>query len=134
MDLKIVFTNGCFDIIHPGHVHLFKEARKLGDLLIVGLNSNASFKKYKKREALFTQTQRINIISELKSVDLVIPFDEPTPYTLIKAIKPHILVKGGDWASDEIVGSDLVEKVVRIPFKYDISTTNIMKRIKEYGI
>lgn len=130
MDKRIVFTNGCFDLIHPGHIYLFNEASKLGDILIVGINSNKSFKEYKKREALFTQEQRIEMLDALSSIDLVIPFDEPTPYELIRVIKPHILVKGGDWGLEDIIGVGIVEKVVSIPFKYNISTTKIRNKIK----
>ncbi len=133
---KIVFTNGCFDIIHAGHAHYLKEAKKLGDILIVGLNSDSSIRKIKGlKRPIIPQEMRAYLLDSLKPVDFVVIFDEETPIELIKAIKPDILVKGGDWDIDKIVGKDFVEsyggKVITIPFKFDISTTKIIEMIKE---
>jgi rfaE bifunctional protein nucleotidyltransferase chain/domain len=131
---KIVFTNGCFDILHAGHVHYLNECKKLGDILIVGINSDGSVKRIKgEKRPILSLEYRAYILSNLCAVDYVIPFDEDTPYNLIKEIKPDILVKGGDWDINKIVGKDIVEsyggKVLTIPFKFDISTTKIVEKI-----
>jgi len=133
---KIVFTNGCFDIIHAGHVHYLNECKKLGDILVVGLNSDGSIKRLKgDKRPILPLEMRAYVLANLKPVDFVVPFEEDTPYNLIRAIKPDVLVKGGDWEVDNIVGKDVVEsyggKVLTIPFKFDISTTKIVERIKE---
>ena len=136
---KVVFTNGCFDIIHAGHAHYLSEAKKLGDILVVGLNSDSSIKRIKgERRPIIPQEMRAFLLSSLKPVDYVVIFDEDTPENLIKAIKPDVLVKGGDWDINKIVGKDFVEiyggKVLTIPFKFDISTTKIIEKIIEvYG-
>lgn len=129
---KIVFTNGCFDILHVGHVKYLQKAKKLGDILIVGLNSDASVK------ALKGQTRPINsaknraiILSALGFVDFVVLFDEITPINLIKRIKPDILAKGADYANKEIAGSDIAKEVALIEFEDGFSTTNLIKKIKE---
>jgi len=131
---KVVFTNGCFDLIHAGHAHYLSEAKKLGDILVVGLNSDASVRRLKgPKRPILPQNMRSFLLDSLKPVDYVVIFDEDTPTELIKAIKPDVLVKGGDWSLDKIVGRDFVEsyggKVVTIPFNFNISTTNIVERV-----
>ena len=136
---KIVFTNGCFDIIHAGHAHYLSEAKKFGDILVVGLNSDSSIKRIKgEKRPIIPQEMRAFLLSSLKPVDYVVIFEEDTPENLIRAIRPDVLVKGGDWDINKIVGKDFVEsyggKVLTIPFKFDISTTKIIEKILEvYG-
>ena len=132
----IVFTNGCFDILHAGHVSYLEEAKSLGDILIVGLNSDDSVRRIKgDKRPIIPQEERAYILSRLKPVDYVVIFEEDTPENLIKKIRPHILVKGGDWTPDKIVGREFVEsyggKVVTIPFSFHTSTTAIIERIRE---
>ncbi|MFO7897346.1 MAG: D-glycero-beta-D-manno-heptose 1-phosphate adenylyltransferase [Candidatus Cloacimonadales bacterium] len=106
---RVVFTNGCFDILHAGHVQYLQAARALGDLLVVGLNSDASVRRLKgSSRPINSQEDRALVLAALSSVDYVFIFEEDTPYKLIQKIKPDILVKGGDWQISEIVGSDLV--------------------------
>lgn len=132
---KIVFTNGCFDILHPGHVTYLSEARNLGDLLVVGLNSDASVKRLGKGDErpIMDEMERATVLAGLKAVDYVVVFDEDTPEKLIGALLPDVLVKGGDWPLDKIVGRDVVEKaggIVRtIPVVEGKSTTGIIERI-----
>ena len=133
---KVVFTNGCFDILHAGHAHYLNECKKLGDLLVVGINSDASVRRLKgDKRPIVPLEMRAYLLSNLKAVDFVIPFEEDTPYNLIKEIRPDVLVKGGDWSLDRIVGRDVVEsyggRVLTIPFAFDISTTKIVEKIKE---
>lgn len=128
---KIVFTNGCFDILHVGHVRYLKEAKKLGDILIVGLNSDKSIASLKPFRPIIPETERAEILSSLEMVDYVVIFNEETPYELIKKIKPDILVKGGDWKRENIIGSDLVPMVLSLSFFEGISTSEIIKRIVE---
>jgi rfaE bifunctional protein nucleotidyltransferase chain/domain len=107
---KIVFTNGCFDILHAGHVHYLNECKKYGDILIVGINSDSSIKRLKgEKRPILPLEMRAYVLSNLCSVDYVVPFEEDNPYNLIKEIKPDILIKGGDWLPDQIVGRDIVE-------------------------
>ena len=107
---KIVFTNGCFDILHPGHIHILDQAKSYGDRLIVGLNSDESIKRLKgPTRPKVSQKDRLRILSSIKFVDYAILFEEDTPLKLIKKIKPNILVKGGDYNSDDIVGSEFVK-------------------------
>lgn len=132
---KIIFTNGCFDIIHAGHVDYLEKAKSLGDFLIVGLNSDDSVKRLKGNcRPINTQEQRKRVLEGLKAVDMVIIFDEDTPERLIKEIKPDILVKGGDWKVENIVGADFVMsyggKVYSIDFVFDTSTTKIIEKVK----
>jgi rfaE bifunctional protein nucleotidyltransferase chain/domain len=132
---KIVFTNGCFDIIHAGHVDYLEKAKSLGDFLVVGLNSDESIRRLKgKDRPINPQEHRKKVLSALKPVDLVIIFDEDTPERLIKEIKPDVLVKGGDWKVENIVGADFVKsyggKVLTIDFVYDTSTTKIISKIR----
>jgi D-beta-D-heptose 7-phosphate kinase/D-beta-D-heptose 1-phosphate adenosyltransferase len=128
---KIVFTNGCFDIIHVGHVRYLTEAKNLGDILVIGLNSDSSVSRIKPGRPLIPEKQRAEVLSALYMVDYITIFDEDTPYELIKEIKPHILVKGADWKKEDIVGRDIVGKVHTIPFVEGISTSEIIKKIKK---
>jgi rfaE bifunctional protein nucleotidyltransferase chain/domain len=127
---KIVFTNGCFDIIHIGHIRYLKEAKKLGDVLVIGLNSDSSVSRIKPGRPINTENNRAEVLSSLEMVDYVTIFDEDTPYELIKHLKPDILVKGGDWKKEDIVGSDIVPEVHSLPYISGISTTEIINRIK----
>jgi len=132
---KIVFTNGCFDIIHSGHVLYLEEAKSQGDILIVGLNSDESVKRLKGNDRpINNQEDRAIVLAGLNSIDYVIEFEEDTPYNLIKIIQPDILVKGGDWAVEQIVGHDIVlnkgGKVKSLLFKEGKSTTNIINKLK----
>ncbi len=128
-DKKIVFTNGCFDILHAGHVKYLKEAKSFGDILVVGLNSDESVKRLKgKSRPINTLEDRATVLSALEAVDFVVEFSEDTPYNLIKAIKPDILVKGGDYEGKEIVGSDIAKETRLVQFVDGKSTTNIIKR------
>ncbi|MEO8515017.1 MAG: D-glycero-beta-D-manno-heptose 1-phosphate adenylyltransferase [Ignavibacteria bacterium] len=131
---KIVFTNGVFDIIHRGHVEYLTEAKGLGDILIVGLNSDSSVKMIKgDKRPIVSQENRAYVLVNLKPVDYVVIFDEDTPYNTIKKILPDILVKGADWADDKIVGSDIVKasggEIKRIKFVENNSSTNIIVKI-----
>ncbi len=132
---KIVFTNGCFDIVHPGHLDLLARARALGDKLIVGINSDESVRKIKGLGRPFMdQESRREVLSALRSVDQVEIFDEPTPVNLIMQIKPDVLVKGGDWKPNEIIGADFVlangGKVFSLPLKDGYSSSRIVETIK----
>ena len=131
---RIVFTNGCFDIIHVGHVRYLKEARNLGDMLVVGLNSDESVRTIKgMSRPIVPQGERAEVLSSLRAVDFVVVFDEPDPYNIIAALKPDILVKGGDWHIKDIVGRDIVEscggKVCTIPFIEGASSSRIIENI-----
>ena len=133
---RVVFTNGCFDLLHPGHVRYLSAARDLGDALIVGLNSDRSVRALKgPGRPILTEPERAEVISALASVDYVIVFDEETPFDLIVALKPDVLVKGGDWSLDRIVGRVEVEsdggRVLTIPFVDGSSTSDIVRRIRE---
>jgi rfaE bifunctional protein nucleotidyltransferase chain/domain len=131
---KIVFTNGCFDILHVGHVRYLTQARKMGDLLIVGLNTDRSVRMIKgDKRPIVTEKERAEVLAALEIVDYVVLFDEPDPLRLIAALKPDILVKGADWSKDEIVGREVVEKaggkVARIPLVPGSSSTNVIEKI-----
>ena len=128
---KVVFTNGCFDIIHVGHIRYLKEAKKLGDILIIGLNSDDSVSKIKPGRPIINESQRAEVLASLKMVDYVTIFDQETPYELISFIQPDILVKGGDWEKDKIIGSDLVKETYSLEYIKDISTTEIINKIKK---
>jgi len=133
---KIIFTNGCFDIIHAGHIQYLQEAKNLGDILIIGLNSDFSVRKLKgENRPINNETNRSIVLSGFYFVDYVVVFEENTPYDLINLIKPNILVKGGDWEIQDIVGSDIVlEKggeVKSLSFKEGFSTTKLINKIKE---
>jgi D-beta-D-heptose 7-phosphate kinase/D-beta-D-heptose 1-phosphate adenosyltransferase len=131
----VVFTNGVFDILHPGHVRYLQAARALGDALIVGLNADASVRRNKgSGRPINPQEERTEILEALECVDAVVLFDDDTPDRIIKAIEPDILVKGADWAENAIVGRDTVEarggQVVRVPIEQGYSTTEIIRRIR----
>ncbi|MFQ5329779.1 MAG: D-glycero-beta-D-manno-heptose 1-phosphate adenylyltransferase [Thermodesulfobacteriota bacterium] len=131
-----VFTNGCFDIIHAGHVRYLSKAKGLGDILIVGLNSDASVREIKgSRRPIVPQRERAEILAALECVDYVVTFNEPTPLTLIEAIAPDVLVKGADWAGNDIVGADFVKsrggRIARVKLVQGVSTTNIIEKILE---
>ena len=121
----IVFTNGCFDLLHKGHLHLVKEAKKLGDILIVAVNDDASVKKLKGETRPIENIEtRLNNLSVLDEVDYLISFSEETPIRLIEKIKPTILVKGGDYKKEHIVGKEFAQQVVIVPLLEGFSTTN----------
>jgi D-glycero-beta-D-manno-heptose 1-phosphate adenylyltransferase len=133
-DKKIVFTNGCFDILHKGHITYLNQAKSFGDYLIVGVNSDDSVKKLKGSDRpVNNQNDRAFLLDNLKSVDYTIIFNEETPYELIKNVLPDYLVKGGDWKEDDIVGSDIVKanggKVVSLHYVDGYSTSKIIKKI-----
>ena len=128
---KIVFTNGCFDILHVGHVKYLEVAKSYGDVLILGLNADSSVKKLKgPTRPINTQDDRAYILASLESVDYVVIFEEETPYELIKLIKPHVLVKGGDYEGKEVVGQDIADELKLVQFVDGKSTTNTIKRIQ----
>lgn len=131
---KIVFTNGVFDIIHRGHVEYLTEAKSLGDILIVGMNSDSSVRIIKgEKRPIVSEDNRAYVLANLKPVDYVIIFNEDNPYNLIKKVIPDILVKGADWSEDKIIGADIVKEnggeVKRIKFIENNSSTNIIERI-----
>lgn len=129
---KIVFTNGCFDILHIGHVSLFQKAKTLGDVLIVAINSDKSLAKLKgPKRPLVPQTDRAKLLAALSCVDYVVIFGEQTPYTLLSKLQPDVLVKGGDYKLQDIVGKEFVKKVYRYPVVKGKSTTNLIKLIIE---
>lgn len=128
----VVFTNGCFDILHPGHVHTLREAKKLGSRLIVGINTDESVRRLKGPARPINSFQhRVAMLYALKIADIIVAIDDDTPYSVIKSIEPDIIVKGGDYTPEQVVGADLVEKVVIIPTLESYSTTNIIERIKD---
>ncbi len=134
-DKKIVFTNGCFDLLHTGHLQYLKEARSLGDMLVIGLNSDASVIKSKgPSRPINNQNDRKEMLLSLRFVDCVEIFNEETPYELIKVIRPNILVKGGDWAVKSIVGHDIVAsyggKTLSLSFLDGKSTTKLIEKIQ----
>ncbi len=126
---RVVFTNGCFDIIHPGHVRYLRKARALGDLLVVGLNSDASVSRLKPGRPVNSQSDRAEVLAALESVDHVCIFIEDTPHELIKFLQPDVLVKGGDWSAKDIVGSQLVPDTRSLPFEKGFSTTSVFERV-----
>jgi len=128
---KIVFTNGCFDIIHIGHTRYLSHAKTLGDVLVVGLNSDKSVSAIKSGRPVNPQEQRAEVLSSLEMVDYVTIFDEDTPYELIKLIQPDVLVKGGDWKKEEIVGSDIAKETFSLPYVRGVSTTRIIGKIRK---
>ena len=135
---KIVFTNGCFDILHFGHLHYLADARDLGDRLVVGLNSAASVRRLKgSNRPINDELTRTHLLAALTVVDAVVVFEEDTPIELIQLVQPDILVKGGDWRPEQIVGSDLVlawgGQVLSLPFVEGYSTTNIEQKILKGG-
>ena len=129
---KIVFTNGCFDILHAGHVKYLEEAKSYGDILILGLNADSSVRKLKgPTRPINNQDDRAYILASLESVDYVVIFEEETPYDLIKLIKPHVLVKGGDYEGKDVVGQDIANELKLVKFVDGKSTTNTIKRIQD---
>lgn len=133
---RVVFTNGCFDLLHPGHIRSLESARKLGDALIVGVNSDASVRQLKgPGRPVIVESERAEILGALESVDAVLIFDDLTPRQVISRLLPDVLVKGGDWAGDQIVGREEVEAagghVVSIPVVPGYSTTAILQKIRE---
>ncbi|WBX71665.1 D-glycero-beta-D-manno-heptose-7-phosphate kinase [Tenacibaculum retecalamus] len=129
---KIVFTNGCFDILHLGHIKYLEKAKKAGDVLIIGINSDASVKRLKgKDRPINNEFDRSYLINSLKTVDYTVIFNEDTPYELIKIIKPDILVKGGDYKNKKVIGSDIVKKTKLIEFIEGKSTTELINKIKK---
>ena len=132
---RVVFTNGCFDLLHPGHIRLLEQARELGDVLVVGLNSDASVRRLKGAgRPVLPENERAEILASLEAVDAVVIFDEPTPRDVIGALLPDVLVKGGDWPDDQIVGREEVEaaggRVVSVPVVQGYSTTSILQKIR----
>ncbi len=133
----IVFTNGCFDVLHRGHVEYLEKSRALGDKLIVGLNSDASVRQLKSGRPVNSQDDRMAVLLALRWVDKVIIFDEPTPLQLIHRIKPDIITKGGDYRPEQVAGFTLVKRVVIIPFLDGYSSTRIInatQRNSEKGL
>ncbi len=131
---SLVFTNGCFDILHAGHVSYLIKAKSLGDYLVLGLNSDSSVSGIKGPERpLVPENQRALVLAALECIDYIVFFDEPTPLELIEAVKPHVLVKGADYEEKDIVGADFVKQnngtVERIEFTHNISTTDIINKI-----
>jgi D-beta-D-heptose 7-phosphate kinase/D-beta-D-heptose 1-phosphate adenosyltransferase len=131
---KIVFTNGCFDLIHTGHTRYLAVARSFGDILVVAVNSDASVSTIKgEKRPINSQQERAEALAALESVDFVTIFSEPDPYKVISALQPDVLVKGGDWPIEKIIGRDVVEarggKVVNVPFVEGQSTTGIINKI-----
>lgn len=136
---RIVFTNGVFDLLHPGHVRYLRQARALGDVLIVGVNADESVRRNKGPERPLTpQHERAEILAALECVDAVVIFAEDTPGAIITAVQPDVLVKGADWPADQIVGRDTVEarggRVVRMAVEPGYSTTSIVERIRRAGV
>lgn len=130
---KVVFTNGCFDILHVGHITYLNEAKKLGDVLIIGLNSDSSVRRLKgESRPVNSETDRALVLDALRSVDYVSIFNEDTPFELLEKIVPDVLVKGGDYRKEDVVGGDIVTKnggeVIIIPFVVGKSTTSIIER------
>jgi rfaE bifunctional protein nucleotidyltransferase chain/domain len=133
---RVIFTNGCFDLLHPGHVRCLAEARALGDVLVVAINSDRSVRGNKGPERpLVGEQDRAEVLAALASVDYVTIFDEPTPRELISRVLPNVLVKGADWAQDQVAGREEVEaaggRVVSIPLVPGYSTTSIVQRIRD---
>ena len=133
---KIVFTNGCFDLVHLGHISYLEEARSLGDRLVIGLNTDRSVQQLKgPRRPVLNENDRARLLAALECTDLIVLFEEETPYELIKALVPDILIKGGDYEPDTIVGADVVREnggeVRVLPFVSGYSTTSLIKRIQE---
>ena len=133
---RVVFTNGCFDLLHPGHIQSLERARSLGDALVVAVNSDRGVREMKGPERpLVAEGERAEVLAALAAVDWVVIFDDPTPQRLIAALLPDVLVKGGDWGPDEIVGREEVEaaggEVIRVPVEPGYSTTEIIQRIRK---
>jgi D-beta-D-heptose 7-phosphate kinase/D-beta-D-heptose 1-phosphate adenosyltransferase len=135
---RVVFTNGVFDILHPGHVRYLQQARALGDVLIIGLNADASVRRNKgPQRPINNEQERAEILAALECVDCVVIFGEDTPADIIRAIQPDVLVKGADWAEDAIVGRDTVEarggRVIRVAVEQGYSTSEIIRKVRAVG-
>lgn len=133
---RVVFTNGCFDLLHRGHIRYLEQARSLGDLLVVALNSDASVRRLKgKIRPVVPEAERAEVLAALAAVDLVMIFDELDPARVIRAVRPDVLVKGGDWPVDRIVGADFVQSaggtVRSLPYVEGMSTSALIRRITE---
>jgi rfaE bifunctional protein nucleotidyltransferase chain/domain len=132
---RVVFTNGCFDVLHPGHIKTLEQARSLGDALIVAINSDASVASLKPGRPLIPENERAEILAALHCVDAVVIYNELTPREIVSALLPDVLVKGGDWADNKIIGREEVEaaggRVVSIPVVPGYSTTEILRKIRE---
>jgi len=131
---KVVMTNGCFDLLHAGHIHLFRKAKKYGDVLIVALNDDASIARIKgPNRPIFKLNERLEILEAVETIDFLVSFKEETPKKLISLILPDVLIKGGDWGEDEIVGREEVEssggEVVVVPYLPGSSTTEIIEKV-----
>jgi D-glycero-beta-D-manno-heptose 1-phosphate adenylyltransferase len=136
LNKKIVFTNGCFDLLHKGHVDYLEKAKNLGDILIVGINSDSSVSELKgKNRPIQDESSRVAIVAALASVDATLVFTEETPIELIRNIKPDLLCKGGDWPIEKLIGSEFVQsyggRVITIPFIQGYSTSNIEQKIRD---
>ena len=135
---RVVFTNGCFDLLHPGHVETLERARELGEALIVGVNSDRSVREMKGAgRPIMPEQERAEVLAALECVDGVVIFDQPTPREVVSALAPDVLVKGGDWASDRIIGREEVEaaggRVVRAPVVAGYSTSAMVEKIQKLG-
>jgi rfaE bifunctional protein nucleotidyltransferase chain/domain len=133
--LTIVFTNGCFDLLHPGHIRYLQEASGYGDLLVIGINTDSSVTRLKgPGRPILKLDERSEVLLALRCVHAVVPFAEDTPLELVRRVRPHVLVKGGDWAVEKIVGREIVQaeggKVLSLPFHPGTSTTEIIRRIR----
>ena len=131
---KVVFTNGCFDILHVGHIRYLKKAKKQGDILVIGLNTDRSVKQIKGEERpIVPEKERAEVLSALEFVDYVVLFDEPDPFLLIESLKPNVLVKGADWPKNKIIGREIMEKtggrVVRVPLVRGASSSGVIEKI-----
>jgi rfaE bifunctional protein nucleotidyltransferase chain/domain len=129
--MKTVFTNGCFDLLHVGHIRLLQAAKALGDSLVVGLNSDVSFHLCKGRRPLFPEDIRQEMLLALKSVDQVVIFDHATPIGLIRGLQPDVLVKGNDYQPEDVVGSEYADETVCISVDFELHTSDILERIVE---
>ena len=131
-DKKIVFTNGCFDILHIGHVKYLEEAKSFGDILILGLNSDESIRRLKgDHRPINSSDERAYILSSIEVIDYVVVFDEDTPLNLIKAVNPDILVKGGDYEGKQVIGENIAKELKIVNFVDGRSTSTLIKKIKE---
>ncbi len=128
---KVVFTNGCFDLIHVGHVRYLTEAKELGDILVIGLNADKSVSSIKPGRPVMPEDQRAEVLSALEVVDYIVLFSEDTPYELIREVQPDVLVKGADWKIEDIVGNDIAKETQTIKFIDGISTTQIIEKIQK---
>ncbi len=132
---SVVFTNGCFDLLHRGHVHMLRAAKASGDILIVAINSDRSVQAIKgPSRPVLAESDRVELIAAMEMVNYVVLFDEPDPYALIAELTPDVLVKGGDWSAKEIIGADVVEKkggrVVVVPYLKGFSTSELIEKIR----